>query len=162
VSVRAVAKKHGISFRTAYRIRTRNLEESPPELPSPPEPSPPPSRKELLTEEIQQQADHQVLNWIEQCEPAIAEGVAFLRRSIKSLRPEKLADARFVSQSIVETLSTVASTWRRLEIQLSESNAKAPPRATDITVSNLSDTELREATRGLGASPSTPPPGEPN
>lgn len=133
-SVSAVAKRHHVSVRTVYRIIRSSC--------SDPRPSPP--KVDKVAAAIIRQADVHLSSWVDLCEPAIREGIEFLQQSIRTLKPEKLADARFVSECIVGTLSNVATAWRRLEIQLQESAAKAKPTATqdNTSLTNLPDDDL--------------------
>ena len=139
-----VAAKHGVSSRTVMRIKAQNRS---------------------LPAVVQQATLVAAGSLVDQCKAGIEAGIKYLTEVVTQLDPTKTSPAqvRMVSECVVKTLADVVTAWRAIDAQLAVAEAKrGSPQVIDTTVATLSDTELIEATKGLGDSPSVSPPGEPN
>lgn len=143
------ATRNGTSVRTVMRVKAayRKL----------------PEAAELIATP---QATATASNLLDQCLLGIEAGVRYLTAVAGNLDTTKAnpAQVRMVADCIVETLANVVTAWRSLDIREAETKGKKPqPQVIDTTLATLSDTELREAVRGLGGvddGEQAPPTGE--
>lgn len=104
-SAQSVAQSHGISRSTVERIKREARERGKPAdtqqiraAEAPPEP-------------VRALAGDALSHWFGEIDPAVKEGIAFLRKAVNTLDPTIPAHVKLVSECVVGTLADVAKAW---------------------------------------------------